>query len=86
MSNSNKLSKIQKVFTFYLDFYMTDMLLIKHDSQSVTYLMNRKMRDELCWIRRSHSIGYLHAAGQSLPWLICIHPPLSTLREKVTST
>lgn len=35
MSNSNKLSIIQNVFTFYLDFYMTDMLLIKHDSLSL---------------------------------------------------
>lgn len=34
MSNSNKLSKIQNIFTFYLEFYVTDMLL-KHDSLSL---------------------------------------------------
>lgn len=48
------------------------------------YLVNRKMRDELCWIGRSHSFCYLHAASQSLPGLICIHPPLITLRETNT--
>lgn len=35
MSNSNNLFKIQKVFTFYLDFNVTNMLLIKHNSLSL---------------------------------------------------
>lgn len=46
--------------------------------------MDGKVRDELCGIRRSHSVGYLHAAGQRLPRLICIHPPLFTLRKTNT--
>lgn len=43
------------------------------------YLMYRKTRDELCWIRGPYGLGYLHAAGQSLPRLICSHPPFPTL-------
>lgn len=52
-----------------------------HLLRSLWYLVNGEMRDELCRIGRSHSVCYLHAAGQSLPWLICIHPPLLALTK-----
>lgn len=49
--------------------------------KNILYLMYREMGDELRRVMWSGGIRYFHAACQSLPWLVSIHPPLPALKN-----